>query len=190
MTPRIVVMLVMVVCVSVGAAAGAQTQESKTQDAIASLLSELRALRVTLETVVTAGANGQLILGRLQLQDERLKAASVRLEGAREQLARTQKEAVDLPEQIAEVEEAIKNGPQIVFSPHSGDLDREVLKEALKWHKKRLAEVATEIPRLIAEETTLASEFAMEQSRWFELNRRLQEIEQNLARRISSTGVR
>jgi hypothetical protein len=56
--------------------------QAQSQDVMTALLTEVRALRTTIALVVGAGANGQLALGRLQLQEQRVNALTTRLEAS------------------------------------------------------------------------------------------------------------
>jgi len=75
---------IVIACVCADARVDTQTQS---QDVTAALLTEVRALRTTIALAVAAGASGQLALGRLQLQEQRVNALMTRLDTTREMLA-------------------------------------------------------------------------------------------------------
>ena len=54
----------------------------------------------------------------------------------------------------------------------------------LKGQRTLITATTAEIQRLTVEEGTLAGDVALEQSRWSELNRHLEEIERSLAQKI------
>ena len=82
---------IVIALVCAGARVDTQTQS---QDVTAALLTEVRALRTTIALAVGAGASGQLALGRLQLQEQRVNALMTRLDRTREELAESQREAL------------------------------------------------------------------------------------------------
>jgi hypothetical protein len=119
MAPRILVPVATVAIVVFLTAAKVETQ-SGFQDVAAALLTEVRALRTTIAVVAAAGARGQLTLGRLQLQEQRVNALGARLETTREQLAMLQREAALQREECTRLEEALKN-PATSFNPSHGE---------------------------------------------------------------------
>jgi hypothetical protein len=187
MAPRIVLACATVLGISLCAGARVETQTSSgTQDVGFALLNEVRALRTTIEMVASAGTSGQLVLGRLQLQEQRLNAVIARLEATRERLANAQREAAQEQDRAETLEAVLKESPAVFTANHREHMsNREDIEEMLKWHRKQIAGSAAEIQRLTAEEATLSSEVAMEQSRWSDLNRRLEEIEASLPRKRS-----
>jgi chromosome segregation ATPase len=169
--------------VTVAVVLGATRVETQSgfQDVVPALLTEVRALRTTIATVAAAGATGQLVLGRLQMQEARVIAAAVRLEATRERMSQAQRAAGDLGQQISELEAAL-NAPLGSRSSFY-DLDMAELPNLLKARRRELAESATEMQQLTAIEAVQASELAAEQARWTELNQRLDDIERLLARK-------
>ena len=173
------------------AAVRVQTQgPAGSQDIMPALLSEVRGLRAAMEQMATAGARIQLTLGRLQLQEQRLSNAIKRLDETRNKLAETQRGLAEMQEQITSLE-AVREGigafavgfatgtPQ---QPSAEQL--EVQKQEMHKHfTRQTAHINAEVQRLTAEEATLASEVAAEQSRWLEFNQKLEELERGLARK-------
>src|SRR5262245_62575282 len=78
--------------------------QSAVQDIGPALLTEVRALRTTIATVASVGASGQLLLGRLQIQEQRVTAMAGRLEAVRTQITDLKQEADALREQCATLE--------------------------------------------------------------------------------------
>jgi hypothetical protein len=158
-----------------------RTQTPDVPPGIASaLLQEVRSLRMTLEQVVSVGASGQLALGRLHLQEQRVNTVIERLRATQDRLLTMQREAVEQQKEHARLETMLKDG-----AVKGGDygLSREDLEELLKEQRGEMALTAADVQRLTAEEAALISEAATEQSRWIDLHRRLEDLEQALSRK-------
>ena len=167
------------------AAARAQTppaQGSSPQDIMPALLTEVRGLRAAMEQMASSGARVQLTLGRLQLQEQRLNTAIKRLDDTRTRLAEMQRNAMEQQEQLSSMETMLKGefAVAVAGQPKEGMPDRETVEEMLKNHRSGVARVTSEIQRLTAEEAMLANEVATEQSRWTDINQRLEELERSL----------
>jgi hypothetical protein len=170
---------IVIACVCADARVDTQTQS---QDVTAALLSEVRALRTTIALAVGAGASGQLALGRLQLQEQRVNAIMTRLETTREKLGESRREALQRRESCKSIEAAL-TGPSTSRSFHGDDtLSREDLEQMLTTCRAETAAAVSETQRLSEEEAVLAADLLTEQSRWSDLNRRLEEIELALTR--------
>ena len=166
-----------------GVCAGARVDtQTPSQDVTAALLTEVRALRTTIALAVGAGASGQLALGRLQLQEQRVNALMTRLDTTREELRQSQREVLERRENCKSMETALTS-PATTASPYGGYASsREALEQMLTTCRAETAAAASETQRLSAEETVLATDLVTEQSRWSDLNRRLEEIELALSR--------
>ena len=170
---------IVVACVCAGARVDTQTPS---QDVTAALLTEVRALRTTIALAVGAGASGQLALGRLQLQEQRVNALMTRLDTTREELRQSQREVLERRENCKSMETALTS-PATIESFHGGyTSSREALEQMLTSCRAETAAAASESQRLSAEEAVLATDLVTEQSRWSDLNRRLEEIELALSR--------
>jgi hypothetical protein len=64
------------VLVVLGTKAGGQTPQQPNQDTLGVLLVEVRGLRSAIEHMTTVGPSIQLAMGRLQLQEQRIKRSS------------------------------------------------------------------------------------------------------------------
>jgi len=154
---------------------------AQSPDVTTALLNEVRALRTTLALVVGAGASGQLTLGRLQLQEQRVNGLIGRLEITRERLAESQRAALEQRDNCKSLETALRTP---AAGGWHGDVapSPETLEQMMTRCRTEMASTAAEIQRLTADEATLAADLSTEQSRWFELNRQLEEIEVVLRR--------
>ena len=170
---------IVIACVCADARVDTQTQSP---DVTAALLTEVRALRTTIALAVGAGASGQLALGRLQIQEQRVNTLMARLDTTRQELAESRREALQRRESCKSMETAFTN-PAGSPSFHGGYTPpREEVEQMLTTCRADLAAAASETQRLSEEEALRASDLLTEQSRWSDLNRRLEEIELALRR--------
>jgi DNA repair ATPase RecN len=64
----------------------AQNRAEPSQDVLAQILTEIRAVRVATEQIAATTPRIHVVLGRLQLQEQRLAAANRRLEDVRDRI--------------------------------------------------------------------------------------------------------
>jgi hypothetical protein len=148
-------------------------QASRTDDVLPALLVEVKGLRAAMEQMAGAGPRVQLFVGRLQLQEGRIAGMIRRLDTVRDALVTARKEL-----------EGVKGAVKMfnLEDPKNADQQKDVpfifgnLKEGV-------AAAEANVARLIAEEAQLANDVAMEQARWVEINRRLDELEKELGKR-------
>ena len=176
--PAFLIGSIVIACVCAAAAVDTQTQPA---DVTTALLTEVRALRTTIAQVVGAGASGQLALGRLQLQEQRVNAVMARLELTRERLAESEREALQQRESCKSLEARLTS-PATGVSHVEYQASREALEQMVTQCRTEMASVAAEAQRLTGEEAALAADLSTEQSRWSDLNRRLEDIELALSR--------
>jgi chromosome segregation ATPase len=161
-----------------GVVAGAQSVRPQDGDILGALLAEVRGLRQAMEQIAMAGPRVQLALGRLQLQEQRLNTMIRRVETLRDAIASAEKENAGTQAQLATVEAALKDD-----SRDMSEADRGMLPQMMTSLRKAAAAGAAEVQRLHAEEAFLQQQIAIEQGRWDEINRSLEELERGLARR-------
>jgi hypothetical protein len=155
----------------------AQTRTVAASDAdiMPALLEEVRGLRTALEQMSTAGPRVQLALGRLQLQEARMNTTIKRADDARTRLAQLQREQVELQEQVRGLISELKERATATDGPTA-----EQLAGMIKHHQQRLAIHNAEVQRVAAEEAMYATDVSNEQTRWTELNQRLEDLERAL----------
>jgi DNA repair exonuclease SbcCD ATPase subunit len=153
--------------------AGQQT--SGGPDVLNALLVEVRGLRAAIEQMSSAGAQVQLAMGRLQLQEQRINTMLRRLDSVREQKAAAEREGTSLGDEIAGADER---------SERAEDLAQRKLAAAQSRALRNMLERrSADLQRLTAEEAEVANAIAAEQSRWSDINRTLEELERALTRR-------
>jgi chromosome segregation ATPase len=144
-------------------------------DTLGALLGEVRALRIAIERATSTTPQIQLLAARLTVQNERLMRATQDVDVVRKE--------------ISELE-----GQQTMFATQSAALEEQLGREAepkvqqeLKVQQRALKEQADNVAaaeaRVRAREAELSSALSVEQNQWAELNRRLDELERQLAAR-------
>jgi chromosome segregation ATPase len=157
--------------------AAAQQAEGVSQDApIQALLKEVRALRIAMEQSNQIGPRIQIVLARIQLQEERVRNATRQLQDARDKVADVQTRKAALADRVKQFE------TQIV------DPNRSAWRKQMEFE---LNEMKAEIERADAREQQYRAREAeanslllTEQGRWNEANDQLTSIERALAPRL------
>jgi len=161
----------MLVAVRGGAA---QAQARSEPDVLPALLTEVRALRLAMEQMASAGPRVQLAMGRLQLQEQRINTLLRRLESTRDSMRSLEKQIAEGQDGIGRVEQSLKQ---------SDIPDRLELERRLAAGRRSLADSNADLQRLAADEASLVQEIGMEQGRWNDINTRLEELDRALTRR-------
>lgn len=153
----------------------AQTSGGGSPDTLSALLVEVRALRVAMERAASTTPQIQLLAARLTVQNERLSRASRDADAAHQELDRVLAETSSLTTRAVQMEEMLsrETDPQRVRD----------LKSDQQGIKAMLEERSGQEARIRARDNELANEVAVEQAQWAELNRRLDELERELAGR-------
>ena len=138
------------------------------------LLSEVRLLRQAIEALAGNGSRIQLAFGRLQLQEQRTTASVRRLTDARSALASHMVSMGAVTNRVAELESA---------SPSATGDALKAMQDMLAHYKREAGRLEAERVRLATEESDAAQALSMEQSRWSDLNRQVEEIERLLMQR-------
>jgi chromosome segregation ATPase len=159
-----------------GAAAQVR-QPAPDPEVLPALLIEVRGLRTAIEQMVSAGPRVQLTLGRLQLQEQRVDTVVRRLETVRGKLVEKQDNYNQVQQALTEMDDAVSQPPQ------PGQAPAAELKQMQIHLRREVAQLAGDVQRLTAEESSVAAELATEQGRWTDLNQRMEELERTLDRR-------
>lgn len=147
-----------------------------TTDTMSALLHEVHGLRVAMEDMASAGPRVQLALGRLQLQEQRVNNMIRRADTLREASAGQVKQFTEVADRITHLQQALDNNT-------APPAERTAVEQELSILKPQRARLAQEVQRLQAEEAEAATQVANEQSRWVEINQRLEELERALTRK-------
>ena len=138
------------------------------------LLAEVRLLRQAIESLAGTNARAQIMFGRLQLQDQRTATAERRLTEARANHATIVARSGELGDRVSELENLIGDSRR---KPE----EIEALRQELMAVRRELARIDAERVRLQGEEAEAAAALNVEQARWTDLNRQVEELERALA---------
>jgi hypothetical protein len=144
-------------------------------DTLSALLVEVRGLRLAMERAASTTPQIQLLAARLTVQNERLSRVSRDADTTHQDLERVIAETAQLAARAGQLEEAI--------SRESDPARARDLRNDQLAMKSMLEERAAQETRLRAHDNELANQVAVEQQQWLELNRRLDELERDLAAR-------
>ncbi len=168
MRPAVVVVLIL----AATAFGHAQSNREPNEKGAASddLLTEVRALRADLQQVAHISIRTQLLVARLQLQEQRINAIAGQLADARRLLSANETEQVPLARELQRAEDGIRDGS----IPAEQVKDAEYIVGSLK---AKLAQARRDHQQLENQATDLSNQLASEQSRWLDFNSRLDELE-------------
>lgn len=144
-------------------------------DTLSALLAEVHALRVAMERATSTTPQIQLLAARLTVQNDRVSRAMRDADAAHEELDKLLAETSAVTARVAQLEEAVsrETEPERVKQLRAEQLN---LKSALDGFPAQET-------RLRARDSELATLVAVEQAQWVELNRRLDDLERDLAGR-------
>ena len=172
--PRLAIATV-VACLVLGIAiqpTGAPPQAAPRADATAALLAEVHELRLAMERSATIAPRVQLTLARLNIQEQRTVLLSTQLEQVRQELANANLETKKLSNELEDLQKALPT-----VSDASGRRGLEFEEQSLR---RKLTQQATVEERLRGREGEAAQLLSTEQSRWRDLNAKLDELERLL----------
>ena len=162
-----------VVCIITGWVAPAITQGPNQESA---LMIEVRLLRQAIETLASNGSRIELVFGRLQLQEQRTNTALRHLTDARSALASHMVSMAAVSNRLAELESTSS------ATNHTSE-ELKAIEEAMAHYKREVARLEAERVRLAAEEADAAQALSVEQGRWSDINRQVEELERVLMQR-------
>jgi hypothetical protein len=138
------------------------------------LLRELRGLRADLNASVTATSKVQLVVGRMQVQEQRIAALSQDLAAVRTE-ANTSSRSKITSVTIASLEERLRSGA--VIPERRAAFERELIEmnERLQREEQRAND-------LRYRENELLNMLVTEQGRWIDFSSRLDDLERALSR--------
>jgi hypothetical protein len=149
-------------------------QSRQDPDVLAALLVEVRGLREAMERLGTAGPSVQLMMGRLQLNEQRTTTFMRRLDEVRDR-------RIGAEQVVQERQQSMSDF--MAYAQRQGGLLTVGDQLDLKTRQDGLAKANATLQRLQTEETTLTQAIATEQDRWNEINQRLEDLERVLTRR-------
>jgi septal ring factor EnvC (AmiA/AmiB activator) len=135
------------------------------------LLIEIRALRADLNQRLDAGLRAQLLVARLQVQEQRISTLSRQITEIQQQLQTNERVRSPLEAQLKTFEAAHANASE------AEKKDGDFMLDTLRSQIKSMAKSDEELQR---QHLYLSGVIAEEQSRWTAFNARLEELEQLL----------
>jgi hypothetical protein len=174
-TKQVQMLALALLLAAAGAALGAQvatTQPSSSANPDA-LLAEVRAIRADLANAASASIRTQLLVARLQLQEQRINTVARQLSDVQSQLAGTN--LAPMTSRVRQLETMLR-GSLSQEERASAEQEMAELKVSMEDAQRRA-------DGLQNQEATLSNAFSAEQSRWLELSERLDQIERDIARR-------
>jgi hypothetical protein len=147
--------------------------EQSPADDMKALVAEVRALRLAIERASTHTSQAQLLLGRVQLQENRLATL-----GRQYQEARTR--SLDAQMGQAEAEQRLQ---QMVAASRTVQDPQELqaIEERLPDMKNDAARLQARTAQVQADEAAALQALTTEQQRWSDFNERLEALERTLA---------
>ena len=157
------------------AQAPAAQRPAATDAAVTALVAEVRALRADLAEATQRSMRAQLLLGRLQMQEQRVAY----LDRQRAEIAARVLEATRATAGMAAQIEQADNG---CGTPSTAEQRRECEQMAMQFKRQFGTQQAFE-QQLRSQENDLANALAQEQARWSDVNGRLDDLERSLTAR-------
>jgi exonuclease VII large subunit len=167
------VMAVAAVVCGVGATLFGQVARTPADTSSDALVTELRALRADISQIARTSIRTQLLVARLQLQEQRLLTIGRQLLDVENLLTNARQELAGEQSKVRQLEEAASQ------SPDEGE--RRGLRQVLSEVKAQMGQTQRREQELRAQQTELVSAVNDEQGRWVDFNGRLDELERSLA---------
>jgi hypothetical protein len=156
-------------------ALGAQGSAPPDAGSMKELVAEVRALRLAVERTSGLAARSQALLGRVQLQENRLADLGRRLDEARERARAAGVEEAKHTNALAEVTRPLEGASASADDRANAEAMLRELRASLKLAQDQAAQ-------LRADEQAVLAALTQEQTRWSDYNARLEAIEQDFVR--------
>ena len=166
LTTRTVWMLGLGALVLGGVASGQAHRPDATLD---ELVVEVQALRAEMNQAASASIRAQLLVGRLQMEDQRIAGVVRELEGVQAELASTALMRAEAAAKLKTLEDAALGATNDV---------REEVEKQLNAVKSSAQQLDRRQQALKRRESLLAKELQEDQARWRQINARLENFEQ------------
>jgi hypothetical protein len=154
-----------------------QPERAQNED-VRALLAEVRALRLTIERAAAQGNQAQLLLGRVQLQENRLATLGRQYDDAR-------RKVLDAQQRESEMEQGLQQMTNQMRHPAVPPEEREALEARIPDMKAEIARQQARTALLRNDETAAYNALSAEQQRWAAFNDRLEAIERSLGQTAS-----
>jgi hypothetical protein len=171
--------------VSAQGQAARRTTEPPAADVSAALLAEMRGLRADIAAASQASLRAQLLVARLQLQEQRIIHLDRRRAELTKALAEASQRSNELTATVNQMQDALRTdgGAPIGLPPAELEKLQREFSYQLKMLKGQLQDASSAEQRLRDEETEIGAALGTEQARWTDFNSRLDELERAMPRR-------
>jgi hypothetical protein len=159
--------------VAIAAAQTATTQSGGARAPFEELLTEVRGLRAEVNQAASASIRAQLIVARLQLQEQRINVVAGQLAEVRRLITTLESGQIPLTAELKRIDDSARTGN---VPPE----EQKRLEMNLGTLKAQLAQMQRQERQLRLQETELSSQLTSEQGRWIDFNSRLDDIERQL----------
>jgi len=170
MTTRVAVMLGLGALALAGVASGQAHRPDATLD---ELVVEVQALRAEMNQAAAASIRAQLLVGRLQMEDQRIAGVVRELEAVQADLAANAQTRADAAARLKALEESALGATNDV---------REDADKRLAAGRAATQQADRRLQALKRRESALAKELQEDQARWQDINARLENFEQAIPR--------
>jgi hypothetical protein len=140
------------------------------------LVAEVRALRLAIERTAASTSQSQLLLGRVQLQENRLTTLSRQYLEARTRMLDEEKSQVGLEQELRQMVTRSETAGAIPLE------ERQAIEERIVHLKIEVARQKARTDLMRSDEAAAANVLSTEQQRWADFNARLEDIERTLSR--------
>jgi chromosome segregation ATPase len=155
----------------------AQTTTSDTGgSAVNQLLAEVRGLRAEVNQAASASIRAQLLVARLQLQEQRLNVLAGKLSDVRRLISTLQTGQMPAAAEQKRLEDASRSSS---FSTEQ----QQDFQAQLAAMKAQVAQMQAQEEQLRLQETDLSGQLSSERDHWIDFNSRLDELEREFSQR-------
>lgn len=167
--------IVIALCGAAGAVLWAgQPSDRPTIDAsMSALVAEIRELRGAVERSGLMATQSQLLLGRLQLQENRLAMLGRQAQESRDLLNEAERAVIELETRVRRTTSAIS-------SAQTAEM-RQAIADQAEALKSELRQMQVKAQQLRARDSAASAALADEQGRWVDFNNRLETLERTIA---------
>ena len=155
--------------------------ERPAADDMKALVAEVRALRIAVERTSAVSSQAQLLLGRVQLQENRLATLGRQYQEARTRLVDAQATQTESEQRLQYIASRMRE----IDDPQ----ERRAMEEQLSAMKHEAGKNQARTAQLQGDEAAAMQALATEQQRWSDFNDRLGALEQALGRGAAG-GIR
>ncbi len=163
------VVLIAVLVVGIAGLVSAQGVRGATAPGGDPLLAEVKALRAELAQAAAVSIRSQLLVARLQVQEQRVAGLGRQLIELDAQIAPVSHEAQELAAQLARLSQ--------VSMPSDEQKELDGIRAELK---RRIGDLQQREQQIRAQQLDVSNAVSAEQGRWIDFNNRLDEIERSL----------